>query len=291
MAKKVQPITSDNAPTELALSKIDFNNKLDERIELGEELYKYPVNTQADFAKNKEDYSSWSDYNSEFLKQAFNKEYNEYKKSYDNAGTFSTALIGRNPTPNQELQKFKSRIETKLDNLKKLRAKTDLLKTNFIDNTSPKSEIVKLNKSQVFIVHGHDEAAKTKTARFIEKLGLTPIILHEQASGSKTVIEKIEAYSNVGFGIVLYTPCDIGAKNEDNPDLKNRARQNVVFEHGFLIGKIGRGNVCALVKDNVETPNDISGVVYVKMDDDDAWHLKIARELRNSGYDIDMNKL
>lgn len=291
MAKKVQPITSDFAPTELALSKIDFNNRLNERIELGEELYKYPVITQADFAKNKEDYSSWSDYNSEFLKQAFNKEYNEYKKSYDNAGTFSTGLIGRYPTPNQELQKFKSRIETKIDNLKKLRAKTDLLKTNFIDNTSPKSEIVKLNKSQVFIVHGHDEAAKTKTARFIEKLGLTPIILHEQASGSKTVIEKIEAYSNVGFGIVLYTPCDIGAKNEDNPDLKNRARQNVVFEHGFLIGKIGRGNVCALVKDNVETPNDISGVVYVKMDDDDAWHLKIARELRNSGYDIDMNKL
>ena len=143
----------------------------------------------------------------------------------------------------------------------------------------------------MFIVHGHDEAAKTKTARFIEKLGLTPIILHEQASGSKTVIEKIEAYSNVGFGIVLYTPCDIGAKNEENPNLKNRARQNVVFEHGFLIGKIGRGNVCALVKDDIETPNDISGVVYVKMDNEDAWHLKIARELRNSGYDIDMNKL
>ena len=290
MAKKVQPIL-DNTPTELTLSKNDFDSKLDERIELGEELYKYPVKTQADFAKNKEGFNSWSDYNSEFLKQAFNKEYNEYKKSYDDAGTFSISLIGRNPTPSQELQKFKSRIETKLNNLKKLRAKTDLLKTSFVDNTSLKSEIVQLDKSQVFIVHGHDEAAKTKTARFIEKLGLTPIILHEQASGSKTVIEKIEAYSNVGFGIVLYTPCDIGAKNEENPNLKNRARQNVVFEHGFLIGKIGRGNVCALVKDDIETPNDISGVVYVKMDNEDAWHLKIARELRNSGYDIDMNKL
>jgi predicted nucleotide-binding protein len=148
-----------------------------------------------------------------------------------------------------------------------------------------------INKKEVFIVHGHDEAAKTKTARFIEQLELKPIILHEQASGSKTVIEKIEAYSNVGFGIVLYTPCDLGAKAEENPIYKNRARQNVVFEHGFLIGKIGRANVCALVKDEVETPNDISGVVYIKMDSEDAWHLKIARELRNSGYEIDMNKL
>jgi predicted nucleotide-binding protein len=291
MAKKIQSMTVDNSPTELILSKVDFNNKLDERIVLGEELYNQHIQTQADFAKNKEDFNSWSDYNSEFLKQAFNKEYNEYKKSYDDAGMFSFGVISRNSTPSQELQKFKSRIETKVSNLKKLRAKTDLLKTSVVDITLPEAEISHLDKTQVFIVHGHDESAKTKTARFIEKLGLKPIILHEQASGSKTVIEKIEAYSNVGFGIVLYTPCDIGAKNEENPIMKNRARQNVVFEHGFLIGKIGRENVCALVKGDIETPNDISGVVYVKMDDEEAWHMKIARELRNSGYEIDMNKL
>jgi predicted nucleotide-binding protein len=291
MAKKVQPATVDNSPTELILSKVDFNNALDKRIELGEELYSRPVQTQADLIKDREDFNSWSDYNSEFLKQAFSKEYNEYRKSYNDAGSFSIGLIGRNPTPSQELQKFKSRIESKLSNLKKLRAKTDLLKTRSVDNTLVTADIVQLDKSQVFIVHGHDEAAKSKTARFIEKLGLKPIILHEQASGSKTVIEKIETYSNVGFGIVIYTPCDIGAKNEEKPNIKNRARQNVVFEHGFLIGKIGRENVCALVKDEIETPNDISGVVYVKMDEEEAWHLKIARELRNSGYEIDMNKL
>ena len=159
--------------------------------------------------------------------------------------------------------------------------------TKHIENTNQKGT----DKQQVFIVHGHDEAAKTKTARFIEKLGLKPIILHEQASGSKTVIEKIEAYSNVDFGIVIYTPCDTGAKKEDDLKLKNRARQNVVFEHGFLIGKIGRENVCALVKDDIETPNDISGVVYVKMDEDEAWQLKVAKELRNVGYNIDMNNL
>ena len=148
-----------------------------------------------------------------------------------------------------------------------------------------------INKKDIFIVHGHDEEAKVKTARFIEKLGLTPIILHEQASQGKTIIEKIEEYSNVGFGIVLYTPCDIGGKKTNQELLKNRARQNVVFEHGFLIGKIGRKNVCALVKGEIEKPNDISGVVYVDMDNSDAWQLIVAKEMRSSGFSIDMNKL
>lgn len=148
-----------------------------------------------------------------------------------------------------------------------------------------------VDRTKVFIVHGHDELALSKAARFVEKLGFETIILHEQASSGKTIIEKIEKYSNVGFGIVLYTPCDIGAKNETEPKLRNRARQNVVFEHGFLMGKIGRGNVCALIKDEVEAPNDISGVVYVTMDSHDAWKNKVAKEMIESGYSIDMNKL
>lgn len=143
--------------------------------------------------------------------------------------------------------------------------------------------------TKVFIVHGHDDLAKTETARFVEKIGFEPIILHEQASGGKTIIEKIEEYSNVGFGVVLYTPCDIGGKFEDKPNLQSRARQNVVFEHGFLNGKLGRKNVCALVKGSIETPNDISGVVYVPMDSHGAWKLALAKEMRSSGYNVDMN--
>jgi predicted nucleotide-binding protein len=291
MAKKVKPVTVGQTPTELTTAKEEFNKVLDERIAIGDEIFARQVTTQEAFKKNREDFSNWNDYNSEYLKHAFNKEYNEYKKRYDDAGSFSFGFIGGRTSPAEELRAFKDKVNYKLDNLKKLRAKTDLLKSTIQEKYASAEKVPALDKSQVFIVHGHDEAAKTKTARFIEKLGLKPIILHEQASGSKTVIEKIEAYSNAGFGIVLYTACDVGAKAEENPKYRSRARQNVVFEHGFLIGKIGRENVCALVKDEIETPNDISGVVYVKMDDEDAWHLKIARELRNSGYEIDMNKL
>lgn len=145
-------------------------------------------------------------------------------------------------------------------------------------------------KNKVFIVHGHDALVKTEVARFVEKLGFSAIILHEQASSGKTIIEKIEEHTNVGFAIVLYTPCDIGGLvNEKNQ--KFRARQNVVFEHGYLIGKLGRHNVCALVKGDIEIPNDIGGVVYVSHDDQGAWSLSIAKEMRNSGYAVDMNKV
>lgn len=146
------------------------------------------------------------------------------------------------------------------------------------------------DKSKVFIVHGHDNEAKTEVARFIEKIGFEPIILHEQANSSKTIIEKIESYSNVGFGVVLYTACDVGAKQSESSNLNNRARQNVVFEHGFLIGKLGRKNVCQFVKGDIETPNDISGVVYISMDSR-SWQIELAKEMRASGYSIDMNKV
>lgn len=145
--------------------------------------------------------------------------------------------------------------------------------------------------TRVFIVHGHDESAQNKAARFVEKLGFEAIILHEKASSGRTIIEKIEHYSDVGFAIVLYTPDDVGNVKTEAENLNVRARQNVVFEHGYLIGKLGRENVSALVDGKLELPNDISGVVYISLDEGAAWQLQLAKEMKQSGYDIDMNKL
>ena len=154
--------------------------------------------------------------------------------------------------------------------------------------TSPKAP---MDKSKVFIVHGHDGEAKEAVARFVENLHFKAIILHEQASSGKTIIEKIEANSNVGFAIVLYTPCDLGVSQKQKDQLRPRARQNVVFEHGYLIGKIGRKNVCALVKGDIEIPTDISGVVYTPMDELGGWKLAVAMEMKSCGYEVDFNNI
>jgi predicted nucleotide-binding protein len=165
------------------------------------------------------------------------------------------------------------------------------VKVSANETQSSRSKPVDVDRSKVFIVHGHDDLAKAEVARMVEKLGLEAIILHEKPSSGMTIIEKIEAYSSVGFGIVLYTPDDLGAVASDKSNLQGRARQNVVFEHGYLLGKLKRKNVTALVKGNIEKPNDISGVVFVPMDPHGAWKLDIAKEMQAAGYSIDMNKL
>ncbi|MBV5267716.1 MAG: nucleotide-binding protein, partial [Burkholderiaceae bacterium] len=143
---------------------------------------------------------------------------------------------------------------------------------------------------RVFVVHGHDELLKTKTARFLERLGFEAVILHEQANKGMTIIEKIEANTDVGFAIVLYTGDDKGNTKDaaDKGELKDRARQNVVFEHGYLIAKLTRAHVVPLVSGSIELPSDISGVVYI---DDSNWPIKIAKEMKGVGYAIDFNKI
>jgi len=152
----------------------------------------------------------------------------------------------------------------------------------------PEASTVARNKRKVFIVHGHDDSAKQAVARYLEHLGIEPIILHEQASAGMTIIEKIEHYSNdADFALVIYTPCDRGrGALETKVPARNRARQNVVFEHGYLMAKFGRENVCALVKGEIEIPNDTSGVVYVDLDDSGAWRIEVAKELKAAGYAI-----
>lgn len=146
--------------------------------------------------------------------------------------------------------------------------------------------------NSVFLVHGHDEATKEKVARFLEKLGLQVIILHEKVNQGMTIIEKFEEYAaKAGFAIVLFTPDDIGFPLGAEERKQPRARQNVVLEMGYFIGRLKREKVCVLYKGGVELPSDILGVVYHQIDDAGGWKLTVASELKSAGYAIDLNKI
>ena len=149
------------------------------------------------------------------------------------------------------------------------------------------------NIREVFVVHGHDEEMKQSVARVLEKLDLRPIILHEKPDQGRTVIEKFIEHSQVQFAVVLFSPDDMGHSKTASPDTaKHRARQNVVLELGFFLGKLGRDSVVVLYKKvpNFEMPTDYSGVLF-KAYEGNGWQFELVRELNAKGFKVDANKL
>ena len=182
------------------------------------------------------------------------------------------------------LESYIKEIEEFWEDTKKVSLK---LKNEQFISKQPKKEI-KSKSNDIFIVHGHDDGLVAKIQLFLKKIGLNGVVLHEQANLGKVILEKLEYYTNVDFAIILYTPCDLGkAKNDE--EWKSRARQNVVFEHGYLMGKLGRENVVFLIDGNIETPGDISGAVYSSLSNH--WQFDILKELKAVGYDVNANDL
>lgn len=141
------------------------------------------------------------------------------------------------------------------------------------------------NDKRIFIVHGKDNTLKEAVARFVSEMNYNPIILHEQSNKGKTPIEKIVHFGDVKYAIILLTPDDkITIKDKKI----SRARQNVVFEFGYFIGRLGRDKVCAIKKEPVEFQSDVNGIVYIS---EKEWKVKLAKEMKDAGLDVDLNKI
>jgi predicted nucleotide-binding protein len=145
--------------------------------------------------------------------------------------------------------------------------------------------------NKVFVVHGHNHGIKESVARFLEKLDLDPIILHEKPNAGRTLIEKFSDYADVQFAVVLLTADDLGKPRESNQEAQLRARQNVILELGYFLGKLGRARVCALYESGVELPSDYQGVLFLPLDAGDRWKFDLVRELRAAGFSVDANRV
>lgn len=214
-------------------------------------------------------------------------EYNRYSP----AATFNTGSINMyHETPMAEVREA---VETSRQrSLALLEQAVESLEEQIDESPSisiPTTAPVKSLTGKIFIVHGHDAEAREAVARFLTDIGLRPIILHEQANKGKTLIEKFEAEGDVDFAIILLSPDDLGGQASDK--LQPRARQNVILELGYFIGKLGRDRVCALKRGDLEIPSDIVGVVYDEYDSAGAWKTALARELQAIGTPIDWNRV
>lgn len=151
------------------------------------------------------------------------------------------------------------------------------------------SEMPEELSRKVFVVHGQDTGAREAVARFLERTGFEPIVLHEQPNLGRTIIEKFEEHSAVSFAVVLMTPDDMGGIA--GGPMQPRARQNVILELGYFIGRLGRDKVCALKSGDIELPSDIFGVVWTALDAGGSWKVSLSKELQAAGFEIDWNKV
>jgi predicted nucleotide-binding protein len=243
----------------------------------------------------------------ETLSNIFGKDSNDYDR-YKGAAdldqgavtmSFDLGGTGRNRDDTAEARQFAA--EGKERSLQFLKQAVKRLKEEIEDEqphgssprvaTTATPAVLPTASRKIFIVHGHDTTMLSEVARVVEKLGFEAVVLHEQPNKGRTLIEKFEDHSETaGFAIVLLSPDDLG-RAKGGGTLSPRARQNVVLELGYFVGKAGRHRVCALTHGDIEIPSDIVGVVFEPFDTAGAWKMVIVRELLAAGYTVDANRL
>jgi predicted nucleotide-binding protein len=158
-----------------------------------------------------------------------------------------------------------------------------------IVNANPEIEIEKPKKIEgktVFIIHGHDNELKQTIQLLLRDAGVENVVLHEQPDRGRTIINKLfEETTSSGYAIALLTPDDITEEGE------KRARQNVILELGYFLGKLGHERIRMIIKGNIEIPSDLQGILYERYDDNGAWRIKLLKEIRAVGIYVDLESV
>jgi len=255
------------------------------------ELKSKQVNTREAFEVLKNNYSKWDSFNSELLQRIFTTD--EAAKEYDFWGAMAVSMyeesLGeRIADTYKDVDKKIHRLDSLIERLEliPLASQVSTAATSSLPTAQPRSK-------KVFVVHGHDEVAKTSLEVFLHEIGLEPVVLHRQADEGLTVIEKFEKHSDVGYAFILLTPDEIAyvaaeaAKPEAERKTEVRARPNVIFEFGYFVGKLGRSRVCCLYTGNVSLPSDISGMIYKKYEKSvEEVAYSVIKDLKASGYGV-----
>lgn len=221
------------------------------------------------------EYSKWDGFNTELLKRSFTNEGGEYLERYKNCGQ---VLLYSDIN---KVDFLKSLIKEEIDELLTLESRLSLIPlADGIEES--KSVVLMRNMKQVFVVYGHDKLMKLEVEAYLkDELKLEVIALDEQPNRGKTIIEKFEHYSkDAGYAVILMSPDDT---MEVDGQIYKQARQNVVLELGYFMAKLGRSNVCAILKDNVEKPSDISGVLHLPFKGN--WKHELYKELNAAGVE------
>ncbi len=277
----------------LLVSRKEAEEKIQERIEEGQQFLDRPMDSEDEYEAIGKKTVNWSIYNKDLLVKLFESstlanDYEDYiyeDLDYDEFDALHCM---------DRIQDYEGYIRYKIHNYK-----TSMLDSiNSLEGIKDRLELSeeldppkRIFGDKIFIVHGHNEAAKLKVARFIENQDLTAIILDEQPIGH-TIIDKFEEHADeAGFAVILLTGDDICILTDPEEKRQPRARQNVILEFGYFLAELGRKRIGVLYEEGVELPSDIKGLEYVPLDNADGWKIKLAKGMRAAGFTVDMNNI
>jgi len=262
----------------------DMRDELDTWSAQGHDLLKRPMRTQAEFEIANIHRANWYRDVVRFLQIRFTSSdvANRFKEGVSTSISHKSALWQRRA---QDYVRQVFEMETALTGIRNALALYE--RKDNVDAVAAGE--TKQQAKDIFIVHGHDDGATHAVKRFCDKILVEGVakILAEQPQRGRTMIEKFEQESGTArYAIVTYTPDDVGAAKTDPDNERDRARQNVIFELGYFVGKLGRGNVCLLYKRPAEIPSDFQGVGYVELDNHEGWHNRLIRELQAANVPV-----
>lgn len=268
--------------TMLKIPREDAKGQILSKIAKAKEIQDMNILMEEELEEGHRRLEQWKSITVTFLESIFtgSKYVDEFKQ-------FSGVVVTRAAPFQKRLQQFKSWLQENIDRLDALIEKLPYIAVEDVEETP----VPQTSREPVFVVHGRDEAMNQQVIRFLEKVGLKPIDLREQAGGTLSMQEKFEKHSNVKFAVVLFTADDIGrlkTAQVENP----RNRQNVIYELAAFQKQLGREHVAIIQKEKTELPSDIAGIHYIDWNDThDGWKILLARELGNVGLHIDLNQV
>ena len=140
--------------------------------------------------------------------------------------------------------------------------------------------------NKIFIVHGQDNEMKREVQLLLTRAGLDDVVLHERPDRGRTIIDKlIQESKDACYVIALLSPDDELANGS------SRARQNVIFEIGYFLGKLGKERVRLFKRGNIDIPSDLQGILYENYDTEGNWRMKILKEMKAFGVEINVDKV
>lgn len=294
VTRKKTTTSEPKLPAELLISRDDAKSRLQERIQKGLELKQAQINSREALDAAKNDYSKWNSFNAELLKRIFSTQ--ELADEYTRWIGIAISSM-REPSLGEKIADLYKDIDQKIHRIDSIIERLELIPLNnaAASAATPTDETQRspAKTKKVFVVHGHDEIAKTNLEVFLHEIGLEPVVLHRQADEGLTIIEKFEKHSDVGYAFILLTPDEIAyikadeAKDDNARKKEFRARPNVIFEFGYFVGKLGRSRVCCLYTGDVSLPSDLSGMIYKKFANGiEEVAYSIIKDLKASGYAI-----